>query len=426
MPRISLGASPARSCVLLGLALGAAACADPPLDPSTAPIVQPETVDNPPIVALASSCEPLSEEERVLAVSPEGDLWSRTTEGLRVRSVSDATTDLPIEGEVGFLVAWSDRVATAVIDGELWRIEPDGARYLFVPMPVRQPSVFCGDVERDGQAAIINAEGVFERAAGQWYSLGPEEGASFPAMEWLALSDGACAAPQGGLWFGAGEMLYRVDTAQLAVFRLPEASGPAVVGEAFGVAVPADDRVLFANERGPGSGQDWVPVTFVKGTVEAIAGSSGALWVMPSGHLYRFNGSWSEADARLPQGASHLYAHAAGGVWVQGTSEVCHIGDASLKVRGIRPQELVSMPTVDFVVQTDSPVQARVDDRPVVEAVAGETEGDWLFEDFALGAPGWHELRLEAGGPHTAAELSCIGQRRLLGVGHRPHLRDPL
>ena len=365
--------------------------------------VEAVTVDEPTLLVPSLRCEDLTPGERPLAVSPEGDLWLAGAEGLRTLGTNGEMHPIAadLEGEVESLVAWSDQVATAVVDGQAWRIEPEGARYLFLPEGVRQPSLFCGDLERDGQAALVNADGIYERAAGQWWALGPDEGERFEDVEWLATVDGACAAPGGGLWFGEDRQYVRVDASSMAIFHIAEATGPAVVGEVFGVAIPARDQLLFARERGPDDGE-WTPVTFAKGVIESVGASANVLWVLVGNHLYRYDGEWGEADVILPSGADRLLAHAAGGVWAVGDDQACHIGEAPVRLRGIRPMEHFLTQTTDVVVESAGEVVLAVDGEPTT-GVAGDEPGLWVFSQLPLGGPGWHELTV----------TSDAGSRRL-------------
>ncbi|MBO6934047.1 MAG: hypothetical protein JJ863_03705 [Deltaproteobacteria bacterium] len=373
------------------------ACGGEAIEPEVR--VSREVVDAPPMLRPPVRCEELGADERPLAVSPEGDLWLGTPTGLRVLGTDGEVRDVDVtlEGPVDHLVAWSDEVATAVIGGEAWRVEPEGARYLFLPEAVRGPTRFCGDLERDGQAALVSATGIYERAAGQWWALGPEEGERFDGVEWLATVDGACAAPSGGLWFGEGTSYVRVDANSMARFEVPEGTGPAVVGDLFGVAIPAGDELLFALERGPDD-DAWVPVRFTAGPIRDVAGSANVLWVLVGNQLYRYDGEWAEADVVLPTGADDLLAHSAGGVWATGESQACHIGEASIRIRGVRPMEHFTTRTADLLVESAIPVTLRVDEGPAIAGEPGELPESWVFPSLALGGPGWHQLQVDGDG----------------------------
>ncbi len=375
------------------LAVLATACGEemPPAPSRVAPAI----VDSPPMLIPPVRCEDLALGESPLAVSPEGDLWLSTPEGLRVLGTDGEGRPVPaeLEGPVEHLVAWSDQVATAVVGGETWRVEPEGARYLYLPEAVRGPSRFCGDLERDGQAALVTSSGIFERAAGQWWALGPEEGERFESVEWLSTVDGACAAPSGGLWFGEGSRFVRVDAHSLARWEIPEATGPAVVGDLFGVAIPAGDELLFALERGPDD-DDWTPVSFTAGAIRDVGASANVLWVLVANHLYRYDGEWAEADVILPTGADELLAHSAGGVWAVGESQACHIGAAPIRVRGMRPMQHFTSQSADLVIEAAGEVTVRVDEGVTVTGEAGEVPESWFFPNLSLGGPGWHELEV--------------------------------
>lgn len=390
------------STLLASLAVAGTACGEPAevVDP---PPVEPEVVRDPERLTVALDCDvELTSEEHVLGTSPEGDLWVAGADPsvLRVFRLRGETTEVAVgvEGGLGHVTPWSDTVATAVVGDGMWRLESEGPRFLFLPEAVRGVNFFCGDPELDGAAAVVTDNGIFERAAGQWFALGPEEGMRFAEVEWLASVDGACHLRRGGLWFGSGEDLWRVDGTSVGTFHAPGATGPAVIGQEFGLAVPAGDRVLFASERGPRG--EWSEVEFPLGTVNAIGAGGGALWVSVGTHLYRYDGEWREADPAPVGALDRIFPDAVGGAWLRAGPNLCHVGTPSLELRGIRPYEHFERPVANLRVVPDQEevgrIEASIDDDAPTSAVFGDD--GWMFSGLALGAPGWHELSISVDG----------------------------
>lgn len=386
------------------------ACGDAPPEIIEPPIVEPDVVESPPELAVELGCVELDETDRVLGTSPEGDLWVGGDAGEPIRVFQprgqETAFDSMLAGELQAVVPWSDEVATVATGDEMWRVESEGPRYLFVPEGVRGVNFFCGDPERDGAAVVVTDDGIFERAAGQWYALGPEDGMRFSDIGWLASVDGACRLRRGGLWFGEGEQLWRIDGSSVGEYVAPGATGPAAIGEAFGVAVPAGDRVLFANERGPRD-NEWSEVVFPAGDVNAIGAGGGVLWVSAGSHLYRYDGEWLEADPAPVGALDRVFPDALGGAWLRAGTSLCHVGVDTVQVRGLRPYQHFQFPQTSVSIVTDlgttEEVQVRIDGGEAIDAVFVEDDtglrevDEFAANNLRLGAPGWHSLDVSVG-----------------------------
>lgn len=373
---------------------------EPPVLPPPLPeprVVEPELVVDPPALDATTFCETLETEERVLGASSEADLWIQQADGsIRVVDPRGEIEEVmpAVLGELGALLPWGQTAATVAIADELWRLGPEGPTFVYVPREARGVRHFCGDPERDANVALVSATGLFDREIGQWFSVGPVEGMNFADIEWLATVDGACHLPSGGLWFGTGEDLWRVDGTSLAHYNAPGATGPALVGAAFGVAVPAGDRLLFAPEAGPW-GTDWSVVEFAAGDIAAAGAGGDALWVSAGSpaKLFRYDGAWREASH--PGGPVHeILPDARGGAWLRLDEEVCHVGTRHVGVRGMRPYENFRRPTAAIRIEGVAPtsrVELRVED--VVTPATGDGSS-WSIDALPLGDAGWHSLEV--------------------------------
>lgn len=379
------------------------ACADDPVVDREPPPVPPSVVENPPSVELVMDCREHGEGE-VVGTSPDGDLWFLDGENVRIVTSDglEATFVHQVPGTIDSLSPWSSVTAIASTDGGFWRLDPEGPVFVYVPEEIRGAHVFCGDPDRDGQVAVANSTGLYERQAGEWFSVSPSEDMRFEDVDWVSEIDGACHGRGGAIWISdrAGaerRSLYRVDGTSLTTYELPAGtSGDPLVGAEF-IAVPAGDRLLFASEFGPLL-TDWTAVEFAAGNIDAAASAGESIWVSVGAHLYRYDGdAWTEVESDFEGDVVAVHAHAAGGAWIETEDQVCHIASGDIiRVRGLRPFEVFFSPTSDLLVQTPhlgSPsISVTIDGG---EARPGsEVESGTLFDDLMMGRPGWHILNV--------------------------------
>ncbi|MEM6954601.1 MAG: hypothetical protein AAF645_02900 [Myxococcota bacterium] len=364
------------------------------------PPVEPALVDAPETFAGETLCVPLEAGEMPLASSPDGDLWLSGPAGLRVVDASGVNRAVALgpEGELRALSAWSDVDAIALTDQGFWRIDAEGALFLFAPQRVRDGVAFCGDPQVDGEVAVLAPDALFERDAGEWFETSSDEVGAFDGADWLGSFAGACHGRRGGTWLRRGDQLHRVRGTSIATFDAPPSTLPPVLDESL-IAIAQESKVLVASERGPAS-NEWSEVVFAAGNVDELAAGGGALWVRVGGEIFRFlDEEWRQADDRFAS-ANGMFAHL-GGLWVANGSELCHVGSSTVRLRGLRPYEVFLDPTRDLRVDA---IGGEVADLEGLElrvdgiVVDGELdERGRIFNDVMLGSPGWHRLTLGRG-----------------------------
>ncbi|MFT5354768.1 MAG: hypothetical protein ACI9KE_001976, partial [Polyangiales bacterium] len=307
-----------------------------------------------------------------------------------------------VPGVIEALSPWSAVAAIASTDGGFWRLDPEGPVFVYVPEEIRGAHVFCGDPGRDGQVAVANDSGLFERQAGEWFSVSPSEDMRFGSVDWVSDIDGACHSRRGAVWISdrvgsERQNLYRVDGTSLTTYELPAGtSGDPLVGAGY-IAVPTGNRLLFSSELGPLL-SDWTVVEFAAGTIDAAASAGQSIWVEVGEHLYRYDGdAWTEVELELEGDVVAIHAHAAGGAWIETDDQVCHVASGNIiRVRGLRPFEVFFNPTSDLLIQTPhlgSPnISVTIDGGE--PRLGSDGEGGTLFDDLMMGQPGWHTLNV--------------------------------
>lgn len=385
------------------------ACADDdPVITREPPVVPPSVVDNPPAVEFEVDCRPRAS-GTVAGTSPDGDLWFLDDDQVRIMTTDGVESAFAhqVPDTISTLSPWSADTAVASTPGGFWRLSSEGPVFVYVPQEVRGAHVFCGDPDRDGQVAVANETGLYERQAGEWFSVSPTEDMRFENVDWVSETDGACHGRRGVVWIsdhdtdGRRRNLYRVDGTSLTTYELPDGtSGDPLVGTGY-IAVPAGNELLFSSELGPLL-SDWSVVEFAAGSIDAAKSAGDSIWVNVGEHLFQYDGdAWHEVTLALEGDIVAIHAHAANGAWVETADQVCHIASGDIiRVRGLRPYEVFFSPTSDLLIQT--PHLSSPDISVTIDGGAARpgtvAEGGTLFDDLMMGQPGWHSLSVELSG----------------------------
>ncbi|MEM9190943.1 MAG: hypothetical protein AAGF12_17290 [Myxococcota bacterium] len=368
---------------------------EPPVEPDPVPNRVPLDV---PTLDASGTCVELLAGERLLSVSAEGDAWLvRNGPGAVLRVVQPDGSAREFEERFSTIAAgqaWSDDALTMIADGSLWRREGEFVDPIRWPEELPPPTMFCGDPLFDGDAFVI-ADGLYERAAGQWWQWSPMAG-GFGTVQFLSDNGGACSGTAGVTLVGTDAGLWSVSLADTQPVSELTATTEAAFDDSFGTAALVDGAVHF--------GPSWEATTFEAGPATKLAAAAGVLFVEAGGRHYRYrDGAFSEVDLAL-EGSVELHPHAAGGLWADTGSALCHRSvEPLLRLRGVRPYERLAPEAfaIEVLEPTTSPVDARLD------GVALDVSTGVV--NVTAQAPGWHTLEFQAvGGPTRSVPFEVV------------------
>lgn len=359
-----------------------------------------------PLVAVEGEtvCRDLHAGEWFAATSPEGHGWFVTPWGdqtvVRVvdplAEVEDRVETLDV-ADVAQVRAWGASEATLLTPRTVWQLGTD-----FVRTRVSTPEGFlgaassCGDLWLDGFVALPDR--LVRHRGGDVFGWTFGDDGAIP--EALLSRDGACVGPDGALWgIEADGTLWTIDDRG--------AERTVQVGD--WVAAAAADQavsVLTADRWWIGGRDGWEGWT-VAGRHPRLAAAGGAdLWAASRRRLYRYReGVFSTLASPLHEAPARALRAHAGGVWVVGDREACHVAlEPALRLEGVRPHTRSRTGGYRFRVSAEAAVVATLDGLalPVVEA----PEGGSIVEG-QLTENRWHEFRFVAG----AAERSLYVER---------------
>ncbi|MEL6180074.1 MAG: hypothetical protein AAFS10_14030, partial [Myxococcota bacterium] len=375
----------------------------PPADTTPLPdVMETEIVGaDAPMVDSRTACVSLGAQERLAAVSPEGDAWLMRQEdgAVTVRVVDPEGTELVAATRlelpaVTLVRAWSSTYANIVATDTLWRLEALQRIVLTPPSRLGEPQSWCGELGGDGM--LLGGDGtVFEARDNNWlaWRVNVPEG-QVPVR--FVERQGECFGPDNVLWALSGDgTLWQIREADARPLQRFEALIDAAATN--DTLVVVDGETLWV---GP---EPWLAWAFETEVPARLSASSRHVWMVLDGRLLRLE---EDADAfvavelALDGAVVGLYAHD-GGVWAEGEQEICHHAtEPRIGVVGVRPFERTRAAEVTFEVNVASEmaVEATLDGEPVM--LRNNNRGTLMLE-----TEGWHALGLRAEGP------SGIGNR---------------
>lgn len=412
---LKYGGAAALACVLPACQgdIGGAGVGGAPPPPDVAPQQVPE---QPELVVGEGFCVPLEGAEHLASASPEGHAWllssSGSTTQIRVLDAFDSSAALVDQVElsnVQTLVAWSDMDAAVLADDGVWRLEALARVQLAPPEGFAMPAALCGDPGTNG--ALLASGTLFERRDDElWWGWDPGViGEAVPTG--LLRLEGDCQGTDDVTWMTSPDgTLWQVEPAQ--VFRPVRfeslVAGAATTRRAADTALPTTMLAMLESDQlwvGP---EPWELWTFPGGAPSEVQASGGVLWMVSGGQLLRYDGVvWQEVSHEL--GAIEAMAAHPTGIWLEGTTDVCHVATSTmLRVQGIRPHARSKELDYPFSVLASDPgatVVAALDGEDV--PLTADPETGWLEGKARLDDVGWHELVLTAG----AANRSLVVKR---------------
>lgn len=379
------------------------------------PDVTPQAVpESPELIEGQGFCVPLESGESLASASPEGHGWlvasSGSTTQIRVLDAFDsaaATVEEVDLANVETLVAWSDMDAAVLADDGIWRLEALARVQLAPPEGFAMPAALCGDPGTNG--ALLSSGTLFERRDDAlWWGWDPGvTGEAIPTG--LLRLEGDCQGTDDVTWMTSPDgTLWQVEPAQ--VFRpvrfesLVDGAATTRSGAALPMTMlPTTMLAMLETDQlwvGP---EPWELWTFPGGAPSEVHASGGALWMVSGGQLLRYDGSaWHQIGHEL--GVIEAMAPHPGGIWLQGTTDVCHVAtDTMLRVQGIRPHTRSKELDYPFEVRASEPgatVLASLDGEDV--PLTADPDTGWLEGKARLDDVGWHELVLTAGGANRS------------------------
>ncbi|MEL6547767.1 MAG: hypothetical protein AAFQ82_24290, partial [Myxococcota bacterium] len=335
-------------------------------------------------------CNALEADERTLALSPEGDLWTARADGnalvLRVFH-PDGTVDTRTEmlGLPAAARAKSSQELDLVVDGSLWQLDDSGRTLLTLPASAAQTE-FCGDLTDRG--LLLSGIELYEARDLNWWrsDLADQSGGAFEILD----LGGECLGTDNFTWLtGTDGSVWRLSASRAEQVRLFENRTSAAIND-LGIAVFAEDSLWRRT-----SEETWIrnPIEgFSAPTV--LAGANEDLWFYTDAQLVRLNGTTAEVTAWADTPTA-MTAYD-GGLWIESSSEVCHVsGRHSIRVSGILPYQRVTDAALAFTLNApeDTTVTASVDGETLN---AGFESGAWIVSG-ELPHIGWNSIELNVG-----------------------------
>jgi hypothetical protein len=264
----------------------------------------------------------------------------------------------------------------------------------------------CGDPLEDH--AFVLADGLYQRSADQWWRWSPS-GARFDAMAWVGRHDGACARADDYVWVAdeSGQFV-RVGETGVASFGQPPGAAQVQLGPGSMVIAEAGGELWL----GP---DPWSALAFEAGDVQLVSAAGDSVWVAAGDRLFRMvDSDVTHIEAWLPGTIDGLWAHAAGGAWIESGGQLCHQQiEPLVRVRGLRPYEHRRNGAIRFTVLSDAAVQVELDGAVHAVTASGGGRYDVVAE---LDEVGWHRFDLRAGGAHRAIDVKRVQTGELTWV----------
>jgi len=343
---------------------------------------------------LEASCVELEEGQRILSVSPEGQLWTtlENGEGLSYDvdgRINESTLQFL---NLSFVQGWDGNTLSLIDDGELWTHGEAGSEFVPVPSEFGRVGAFCGDPSLERATFITSETGLYERADGLWWEWLPPGGANFGDGLTFGRVDGAC--------FDKGEKLLVLNDEGI-LWQVGLDHAAIIAGQELAV-----DKVAVASEIGIAtlSGgvlalgpTPWREIVFEAGAVVGLSAGQTTVWALVGADVYaRTSEGWVRVDVQsesISEAAESLFAHPGGGAWIAYSDrQVCHVElQPSVRVSGLRPFSHVLPSEVSIEVRSSA--ASVVLERDHEKITEGETTRDVVrFSGFDLGGPGWHTL----------------------------------
>ncbi len=340
-------------------------------------------------------CVTLESGETLRSVSPEGHAWLAAAgaegQALRIVDPLDASivSDTLELGALHQVRAWTGGDAGIVAADGLWRLEALARIQLTPPSASMGTPALCGDPGHNG---FLLADGLlYERRADEHWWVWDPEVAGDGAPSGLVDYDGDCldsadtmwlTSKDGTLWQIAGAQVYR----PVRFAALVEVAATAGM-----LAVLESDRLWI----GPDAWQPWI---FPGAVPAGVSASGGAAWMASGQQLLRFDGEhWFEVGHPMTSAIAEVVAHA-GGAWLVGDGEICHVATAPLiRLSGLRPYSRSKLLDYEISVVSESgaAVTARVGDE---DAALSHNDETGAYEGtIRLDTVGWHDVVLSAG-----------------------------
>jgi hypothetical protein len=368
------------------LACGSGAAEPTPEEPAPpAPPVVPLTL---PELELVGRCVALDPSETLVGVGTEGDAWIGSTDGrFRVVPAEGDERIVDLAMSPSLVRPWSGHAAAFAVGTRLFVRDGEGPlTEIGWPRELGAIVDLCGDPRRDGAFVVAEGAGdepagLYRRAGGEWWRWTPPSG-SFGAGMALADVAGACTADDDRAWLRSTSGLFSLREDAIRTYGRVDAVS---IDRGVGVASLSAGKLLFLR------GDDWKETRFAAGSVDAMAGSAGHLWVRVGERLHHYaDGEFSLAALELPGSIEAFVPDAAGGLWITSGDQLCRRAPPDAwRVSGVRPFERHVDPELTIAVADASSITIELDARVVHEGEGPAT--------FLLGAPGWHRVDVRVG-----------------------------
>lgn len=365
-----------------------------PPPPATA--VRVELMDTAPI-SLPSECLTLAAGEALLDVSPEGDAWLSTHDGVRVvgRDLKEIVHTPLRAGRPDSAIALSDYDGVVIAEGNLFRIGAAEVAPVEIPPELGLPLDLCGDPARIGAAFFVATElGLHTIEAGQWVRWS-FEGRPLMALDPIAEQSGACVDGHGELWFRDSDGVLRMDSRGTSIARVDALNDVSSLARQDATLVAtAEDEVWVV------TGGETERFAFDLGVPELVSLGQGIVWLWFEGALARRDpgGEWALVEHSMVPGAVH--ADELGDLWLSDSTRVCVTSSERwIRVRGIEPHRMLPG---DIAIRFEtsasaSNLQVRIDGQNSwVTSTSTRGGTEWQSPTLAMGAPGSHRLDVTA------------------------------
>lgn len=383
-----------------------------PSSPDSGAVPTPPVVASPLSLANAQplagepSCVALDGTERVLALSPEGDLWLAQDDGavvtLRVLG-PDGAESVRTESFGGAILtpivgqAQSGSRLDLIVNSEFWRLDDTGRTLLPLPIASEVTPQFCGDLTERG--LLLGGIELFESRDLNWWrsDLTDDSGGALTLIDRL----GQCIGRDNFTWLSGDDgSVWRLSASR--VEKVHEFSDRASISTfADGVALFSSDA-FWREVDG-----EWASSPIEGFTAPTLlAGVTDNLWFYTDGRLVRLDRGESVFVRDWGSVPSAFYAYD-GGLWIEEAGQVCHVvGGHQIRVRGVVPYMQVTDPTISFRVAGSSDAQLSVTIEDAAVAAVFDTDG-WIVNGV-LPHIGWNEIVVSMGETARAIRIKLI------------------
>ncbi|MEO1172973.1 MAG: hypothetical protein AAFX94_13130, partial [Myxococcota bacterium] len=363
----------------------------------------PLTLDAATPLGVAPACNALLEGERVLSLSPEGDLWLERTEGSTVTfrvlgPNGDESTRAEEFGSPSAARALSGSRLDVVADSELWQLGDGDRTLLSLPVTSDATAQFCGDLTDRG-LFLAGAELLESRDSNWWRSdLSDSAGADLRLLD----LGGQCSGTDNFTWLaGADGAVWRLSSSRVGLVReFDDLASIAIHDD--GVAVfSADSFWRLIDEQ-------WLRSPVEGFTVPSLlAGAGTDLWFHSDGQLVRLNADDSAETLAWANAPDALLAYD-GGLWIEGDGEVCHVnGRHQIRLQDISPFDQVVDEALSFelLAAEDAEVSATIEG----EAVDANYDADGVWTvSGTLPHIGWNTVAVSVGAEQRTLSVKLI------------------